>query len=88
MSLKIHFLHSHLDFFPDYCGAVSDEHGEHFRHFVNGEEISREMELSFGKGCSYHGIKATGKTKKNYIILFVLNKELNEKNCADVQFTL
>ena len=28
MSLKIHFLHSHLDFFPFNCGAVSDEHGE------------------------------------------------------------
>ncbi|UYV67571.1 hypothetical protein LAZ67_5001254 [Cordylochernes scorpioides] len=26
MSLKIHFLHSHLDFFPDNLGAVSDEH--------------------------------------------------------------
>ena len=22
--LKIHFLHSHLDFFPDNCGALSD----------------------------------------------------------------
>ena len=28
MSLKIHFLHSHLGFFPKNCGAVSDEHGE------------------------------------------------------------
>jgi hypothetical protein len=30
MSLKIHFLHSHLDFFPPNLGAVSDEHGERF----------------------------------------------------------
>lgn len=30
MSLKIHFLHSHLDFFPDNLGAVSDENGERF----------------------------------------------------------
>ena len=28
ISLKIHFLDSHLDFFPPNCGAVSDEHGE------------------------------------------------------------
>jgi len=28
--LKIYFLHSHLDFFPENCGAVSDEHGESF----------------------------------------------------------
>jgi len=30
MSLKIHKLHSHLDFFPDNGGMFSDEHGEHF----------------------------------------------------------
>ena len=30
MSLKTHFLHSHLDFFPENCGAVSEEHGERF----------------------------------------------------------
>ncbi|GBO19643.1 hypothetical protein AVEN_267265-1 [Araneus ventricosus] len=30
MSLKIYFLDSHLNFFPDNCGQVSDEHGERF----------------------------------------------------------
>lgn len=30
MSLKIHFLDSHLDFFPENLGDVSDEHGERF----------------------------------------------------------
>ena len=28
MSLKMHFLHSHLDFFPSNLGEVSDEPGE------------------------------------------------------------
>ena len=28
MSLKIHFLHSHFDFFSENLGNVSDEHGE------------------------------------------------------------
>lgn len=28
MSPKIHYLHQHLDFFPDNLGKVSDEHGE------------------------------------------------------------
>jgi len=32
MSLKMHFLFSHLDFFPLNCGDVSDEHGERYRH--------------------------------------------------------
>lgn len=34
MSLKLHLLHSHLDFFPDNCGAVSDEHGERFHQQI------------------------------------------------------
>jgi hypothetical protein len=34
MSLKIHFLHSHLDFFPQCLGAVSDEHGERFHQDI------------------------------------------------------
>ena len=35
MSLKIHFLHSHLDFFPSNCGDVNDEHGERFHQDVS-----------------------------------------------------
>ncbi|UYV84165.1 hypothetical protein LAZ67_X001390 [Cordylochernes scorpioides] len=38
MSLKIHFLHSHLDFFPDNLGAVSDEHGERFHQAISSLE--------------------------------------------------
>ena len=34
MSLKIHFLDSHLDFFPDNLGAVSDEHGKRFHQDI------------------------------------------------------
>ena len=32
MSIKIHFLDSHLDKFPDNCGDFSDEQGERFHH--------------------------------------------------------
>ncbi|UYV76697.1 hypothetical protein LAZ67_14001794 [Cordylochernes scorpioides] len=38
MSLKIHFLHSHLDFFPDNLGAVNDEHGERFHQDISSME--------------------------------------------------
>lgn len=34
MSLKIHFLHNHLEFFPENCGAFSDEHGERFHQDI------------------------------------------------------
>lgn len=30
MSLQIHFLHLHVDFFSPNLGKVSDEHGEWF----------------------------------------------------------
>ena len=35
MSLKMHFLHSHLDFFPPNNGEVSDEHGERFHQDIS-----------------------------------------------------
>ena len=38
MSLKIHFLHSHLNFFPPNLGAVSDEHGERFHQDITQME--------------------------------------------------
>ena len=38
MSLKIHFLHSHLDFFPLNCRDVSDEHGERFHQDIAAME--------------------------------------------------
>jgi len=38
MSLKIHFLHLHFDFFPENCGAVSDEHGECFHQDISSME--------------------------------------------------
>ena len=38
MSLKMHFLHSHLDFFPENLGAVSDEQGERFHQDIQAME--------------------------------------------------
>jgi len=38
MSLKIHFLESHLDFFPENLGEVSDEHGERFHQDILATE--------------------------------------------------
>ena len=34
MSFKLHFLHSHLDFFRDNLGNVSKEHGERFHQDI------------------------------------------------------
>lgn len=35
MSLKVHFLHSHLPFFPENLADVSDEHGERFHQDIS-----------------------------------------------------
>jgi hypothetical protein len=40
MSLKVQFLHSHLDFFPDNLGTVSDELGERF----HGKAVPGQVE--------------------------------------------
>jgi hypothetical protein len=38
MSLKIDFLHAHLDFVPENCEAVSDAHGERFHQDIAATE--------------------------------------------------
>jgi len=44
MTLKIHFLHPHWDFFPLNLGAVSDEHAERFH-----QDFSTMEKISVGK---------------------------------------
>ncbi|UYV69540.1 hypothetical protein LAZ67_6003928 [Cordylochernes scorpioides] len=39
MSLKIYFLHSYLDFFPDNLSAFSDERGERFHQDISSVEM-------------------------------------------------
>ena len=34
MSIKMHFLHSHLDYFPENLGALSEEQGERFHQDI------------------------------------------------------
>jgi hypothetical protein len=46
MSMKIHFLHSHLRFFPENLQAVSDEKGERLIRIhssQNGATVSRKV---------------------------------------------
>ncbi|UYV66326.1 hypothetical protein LAZ67_4001332 [Cordylochernes scorpioides] len=60
MFLKIHFLHSHLDFFPDNLGAVSDEHGERFHQDISS------MEKRY-QGCLHVGSKILTVFRKNLL---------------------
>ena len=38
MSIKVHFLHSHLDFFPSNLGAISEEQDERFQQDIKTME--------------------------------------------------
>jgi hypothetical protein len=38
MSLKVHFLNAHLDYFPENLGAVSEEQGERFHQDIKKME--------------------------------------------------
>jgi hypothetical protein len=38
-----------------------------WQHIVHKHDMLPLL-LGFGKGCPYHGLQATGKTKKNYVI--------------------
>jgi hypothetical protein len=86
-----------LDFFRENCGAVSDEHGERFH-----QDISSMQEIYQGKwNCAMlakycwtlarnaptveYKRQAKRKKKKTFLCLIM---NLQEKDCADVQFTL
>ena len=68
MSLKIHFLESQLDFFPQNLGEVSDEHSEIFHQDIMAMErvIRRQVDLKYvgrllldtEEGCTWRQIPA------------------------------
>jgi len=82
MSLKIHFLHSHLEFFEEKCGAMSDEHGQRFYQDISsiGKRyqgkwncaILADYCCTFTNDVSTMKHKREDKRKKNPIDLFVL----------------
>ena len=70
MSLKIHFLRSHLDFFPLNCGEVSDEHGERFHQDIEA------MEKDIKESGMWSGMTLLLSIKdKPKSIVQILNKE-------------
>ena len=48
MSIKVHFLHSHLDYFPANLGDVSEEQGERFHQDI--KEMERRLVVVVVKG--------------------------------------
>ena len=42
MSAKVHYLHSHLDFFPANLGHMSEEQGERFHQYIKTMETRNQ----------------------------------------------
>ena len=53
MSLKIHFLVSHLDIFPDNLGEVSDEHDERFHPDIMAMEKQYQVKWTSSMLADY-----------------------------------
>jgi hypothetical protein len=53
MSLKVHFLDSHLDFFPENFGVVSDEQGERFHQNISNMEKRYQGKWSLSMPADY-----------------------------------
>ncbi|GFV05484.1 uncharacterized protein TNCV_226951 [Trichonephila clavipes] len=53
MSVKVHFLHSHLDYFPENLGAVSKEQGERFHQDIKETERRYQGRLNVNMMADY-----------------------------------
>ena len=50
MSLKVHFLHAHLDYFPQNLGAMSEEHSERFHQDIKSMKLGTKVDGSIHDG--------------------------------------
>ncbi|GBL96669.1 hypothetical protein AVEN_207826-1 [Araneus ventricosus] len=74
MRLKVHFLDSHLDYFPENLGAVSEEQGERFHQDIKEMERRYQGKWNVSKiadnPCKVHKRKSDKRTfevkKKRY----------------------
>ncbi|KAI4905822.1 hypothetical protein NFI96_009216 [Prochilodus magdalenae] len=85
MSLKIHFLHSHLDFFPVNLGAVSDEHDK-FTVLVprlalaeKGSSVILPCGLSPSYNAKTFEVRWYRNEDYNHPILFYENEDVQKK---------
>ncbi|GBM59799.1 hypothetical protein AVEN_14381-1 [Araneus ventricosus] len=82
MSLKIHFLHSHLEFFPENLGSASDERGERFHQDISNmgaryrgkwnPKMLADYFLDIENGYSSSQAQSTGQIHKKVKICNIL----------------
>jgi hypothetical protein len=54
MSLKVHFPNAHLDYFPEYLGAVTEEQGERFHQDINEMETRHQRRWNVNMTGDYY----------------------------------
>ena len=66
MSLEIHFLESHLDFFPENLSEVSEEHGEKFHQAILAMEKQYQGKWASSMLADYCWTLKTDVPEANY----------------------
>ncbi|GBO45248.1 hypothetical protein AVEN_52070-1 [Araneus ventricosus] len=82
MSLKIHFLHSHLEFYPENLGSVSDKHGARFHQDISNmgvryrgkwnPQMLADYFLDIENGYSSSQAQSTGQVDKRVKVCNIL----------------
>ena len=94
MSLKIHFLHSHLNFFPPNLGAVSDKLGERFHQDITKMESNYQGKWNPGMMgdfcwmllCDIPDAEYTRSSKKTHFWLSVVIVSFKYINAISVLY--
>ena len=66
MSIKVHFLHNHLDRCPANCGDVSDEQGERFHQDIKEMETRYQGKWDAGMIVDYYWSTKRDNPKANH----------------------
>ncbi|GBM43419.1 hypothetical protein AVEN_18593-1 [Araneus ventricosus] len=86
MSLKIHFLHSHLEFYREKLGLVRDEHGERFHQDISNmgaryqgkwnPKMLADYFLDIENGYSSSQAQSTGEVHKKVKVMVDTSNEV------------
>ena len=79
MSIKLHFLYSHLDHFPKSLGDLSDEQGEQFHQDINEMEVRYEGSWNAAMLADY-----CWSIKRDDAFAFHSQRSLKHKFMADI----
>ena len=88
MSLKIHFLHSNLDFFPGRLGLVSDERGEIFHQDIATIEKRYQGKWSTSSLTDNFGVSSVTIRSKNMFAQAYVEHFNMDKCRYDAQYSI